>query len=273
MALDVVDADKRLAQAVAQCLGEREAHKQRAHQAGRVGYGNQRQVRPGDARFRQGRFHYRDNCLHVGAGGEFRHDSAILSVNHLRRHDAGEDGRPPADHACRCLVTRCFDAEAERRRVVQRSSAQVVRPLSRSPRSIVQGFQPSSCASGFRASGFNRQSSFVIRVSQPSRAADYLTMTSNCCGSHFTRWKPGGSVISAASWYSPGARPETLTWAVISDCLSEAILDAGPATAICASVGSISTRWGSAPAAVTGRPRKILAASFPARSPRQPTPA
>ena len=91
---------------------------------------------------------HRDNGLHVGAGREFRHHSAVICVHHLRRHDAGEDGRPPANDACRCFVTRGLDAKAEGRAVVQWSSVQVVLWLESS--------------------------------------SGYFTMTSKSWGSHFT---------------------------------------------------------------------------------------
>jgi len=112
MALEVVDRHERQAARERQRLRGREAHQERADQAGPLGHGHRLEVVEPDARVGQRTFHGRHDQLQVPARGHLGHDTAVRRVQGgLRGNDVREDGAAPRHDRRGGLIARRLDPE------------------------------------------------------------------------------------------------------------------------------------------------------------------
>ncbi len=111
---EMVHGDERLAQREGESFSVSDADEQSADQAGTLGDGDGIEVLQSDAGLLDGFADDRDDLAEMFAGGEFRDDSAVFSVNFdLGRDDAGENAFAVGDDGGGGFVAGRFDPKNE----------------------------------------------------------------------------------------------------------------------------------------------------------------
>ena len=110
MPLQVVDLHHRHVERQGQPLGKRDAHEQRAEQAGTAREGDTVQVGHADARLADRPVDYRNDILLVRARGQLGDYASVLPVNFLTGNDVRQQPSAP-DHGGRRIVARGFDSQ------------------------------------------------------------------------------------------------------------------------------------------------------------------
>ena len=87
MPLQMIDLHQRSVLSDGEPFGERYADQQRSEQPRAARNGDTVHLVGSHARLFQGKVHYRNDILSVGAGSEFGNDAAVFGVNGLRGDD------------------------------------------------------------------------------------------------------------------------------------------------------------------------------------------